>query len=150
MQAANEGSVAADPDDQVKSIGIRIDLKQEQESNPFVEEAYSHRTFFSRLHHFVLMSDAFVVMPGGIGTTLEALMIWQLLQVRKLDETPFILVGSMWQGLLDWAHSYMLHSQTPMVDPADITIPQCVEKYEDAIAILQTSQQHWQQQKPEE
>lgn len=50
MQAANEGSVLADPDDQVKSIGIRVDLKQEQVTNPFVEETYCHRTFFSRLH----------------------------------------------------------------------------------------------------
>ncbi len=147
MQAANEGSVMADPDDQVKSIGIRIDLKQEQETNPFVEEAYCHRTFFSRLHHFVLMSDAFIVMPGGIGTTLEAFMIWQLLQVRKLDQTPFILVGSMWQGLIDWVKTHMLDDKTPMVDPADITIPHCVERYEDAIAILQASHQQWQQLK---
>ena len=145
MQAANEGSVLADPDDQVKSIGIRVDLKQEQAANPFVEEAYCHRTFFSRLHHFVLMSDAFVVMPGGIGTTLEALMIWQLLQVRKLDQTPFILVGSMWQGLLDWANMAMLQNHTPMIDPADITIPQCVEHCDDAIAILQTAHHRWQQ-----
>ncbi|MBT9315902.1 LOG family protein [Leptothoe spongobia] len=147
MQAANEGSVLADPDDQVKSIGIRVDLKQEQEPNPFVEEAYCHRTFFSRLHHFVLMSDAFIVMPGGIGTTLEALMIWQLLQVRKLDQTPFILVGTMWQGLMDWAETHMLDGKTPMIDPADITIPHCVNRYEDAIAILKTSHHHWQQLK---
>ena len=147
MQAANEGSVLADPHDQVKSIGIRVDLMHEQAANPFVEEVYSHRTFFSRLHHFVLMSDAFVVMPGGIGTTLEAFMIWQLLQVRKLDQTPFILVGSMWQGLLDWAQAHMLDDPTPMIDPTDMTIPRCVERYEDAIAILQASHQHWQQLK---
>ena len=88
MQAANEGSVMADPKDQTKSIGILIDLGFEQDANPFVEQVYQHQTFFSRLHHFVLVSDAFVVAPGGIGTTLEALMIWQLLQVRKLHDTP--------------------------------------------------------------
>ncbi|MGK7894251.1 MAG: LOG family protein [Xenococcus sp. (in: cyanobacteria)] len=67
MQAANEGSVIADPEDLTKSIGIRVDLGFEQETNPFVEQMYHHRTFFSRLHHFVLASDAFVVLPGGIG-----------------------------------------------------------------------------------
>ncbi len=144
MQAANEGSVLADPEDRVKSIGIRVDLTQEQATNPFVEEAYCHRTFFSRLHHFVLMSDAFVVMPGGIGTTLEAVMIWQLLQVRKLDNTPFIMVGPMWQELLDWVQAHMLNGETPMIDPADISIPRCVESFEDAIALLQASQQRWQ------
>jgi len=33
-----------------------------------VTQAYEHKTFFTGLHQFVLMSDVFVVMPGGIGT----------------------------------------------------------------------------------
>ena len=61
--------------------------------NPFVEQAFEHETFFTRLHHFVIASDAFVVVPGGIGTVLEMMMIWQLLQVRHLDDVPLILVG---------------------------------------------------------
>ncbi|HEU4340688.1 MAG TPA: LOG family protein [Candidatus Binatia bacterium] len=48
---------------------------------------------FTRLHQFVLASDAFIVAPGGIGTVLETMMIWQLLQVRHLQDTPLILVG---------------------------------------------------------
>jgi predicted Rossmann-fold nucleotide-binding protein len=47
-----------------------------------MELAFEHRTSFTRLHHFVLASDAFIVAPGGIGTVLETMMIWQLLQVR--------------------------------------------------------------------
>ena len=43
--------------------------------NAFVTQAYEHETFFTRLHQFVLMSDVFVVMPGGIGTVLETMMI---------------------------------------------------------------------------
>jgi len=42
----------------------------------------------------VLASDAFVVVPGGIGTVLEMLMIWQLLQVRHIKDVPLILVGT--------------------------------------------------------
>ncbi len=48
------------------------------------EQAFEHQTSFTRLHQFVLMSDAYIVAPGGIGTVLESMMIWQLLQV----ETP--------------------------------------------------------------
>ena len=54
-----------------RSVGIRVDLPFEQDVNPFVEQAFEHKTFFTRLHHFVLASDAFVVVPGGIGTVLE-------------------------------------------------------------------------------
>ena len=89
--------------DRAQSVGIRVDLPFEQEVNAFVTEAFEHRTFFTRLHQFVLTSDAFVVAPGGIGTVLETMMIWQLLQVRHLQDTPLILVGKMWPGLIEWA-----------------------------------------------
>jgi uncharacterized protein (TIGR00730 family) len=105
MQAANAG---VDLAGEAKSVGIRVDLPFEQEVNPFVELAYEHRTFFTRLHHFVLASDAFVVAPGGIGTVLETMMIWQLLQVNHLQQTPLILVGKMWPGLVAWVREAML------------------------------------------
>ena len=102
MQAANEGAAAAGAPERNRSVGIRVDLPFEQEVNPFVEQAFEHKTFFSRLHHFVLTSDAFVVAPGGIGTVLELMLIWQLLQVRHVHGTPLILVGacgrSWWTG----------------------------------------------------
>jgi uncharacterized protein (TIGR00730 family) len=144
MQAANEGSVAADPDDQSRSIGIRVDLPHEQGVNPFVEQMYCHRTFFSRLHHFVLLSDAFVVLPGGIGTTLEALMVWQLLQVRKLANTPLILVGPMWADLTMWAEQHMLNGEGRLIDPMDISIAQCVKDCDEAIALLRAAHEKWQ------
>jgi hypothetical protein len=55
MQAANEGAASANPMGQGRSVGIRVHLPFEQEVNAFVGEAYEHRTFFSRLHHFVLV-----------------------------------------------------------------------------------------------
>lgn len=143
MQAANEGSVKADPENQTKSIGIRVDLDFEQETNPFVEQVYLHRTFFSRLHHFILLSNAFVVVPGGIGTALEALTVWQLLQVRKLYDTPLIMVGPMWSDFSAWAQNYMVDVDPPMADPADMTIPQCVADCEEAIELLRKAHAKW-------
>jgi predicted Rossmann-fold nucleotide-binding protein len=88
MQGANEGARAAQASQGVQSIGIRVHLPFEQNVNPFVEQAFEHATFFTRLHHFVLMSDAYIVAPGGLGTLLESMMIWQLLQVRHLFDMP--------------------------------------------------------------
>src|SRR6476469_3153155 len=124
MQAANEGVDAAGSS---KSMGIRVDLPFEQEVNPFVELAYEHRTFFTRLHHFVLASDAFIVAPGGIGTVLETMMIWQLLQVRHLEQTPLILVGKLWPGLVEWVRDSMLNFETPLINKEDVNIPVCVD-----------------------
>jgi uncharacterized protein (TIGR00730 family) len=133
MQAANAG---VDLAGEAKSMGIRVDLPFEQEVNPFVELAFEHRTFFTRLHHFVLASDAFIVAPGGIGTVLETMMIWQLLQVHHLERTPLIMVGKMWPGLIEWVRDAMLSFETPLIDPADVDIPICVANSDEAIAII--------------
>jgi len=141
MQAANEG--AAVWQKQVQSVGIRVDLPFEQDVNAFVTEAFEHRTFFTRLHQFVLTSDAFVVAPGGIGTVLEAMLIWQLLQVKHLENTPLILVGKMWPGLIDWARRAMLSSDPPLAAIDDIAIPRCVASGDEAIEILRERHAAW-------
>jgi uncharacterized protein (TIGR00730 family) len=141
MQAANEGAATAPGRSQ--SVGIRVDLPFEQEVNAFVTEAFEHRTFFTRLHQFVLASDAFVVAPGGIGTVLETMMIWQLLQVKHLADTPLILVGRMWPGLVEWARNSMLSTDPPLANADDLAIPRCVANADEAIALLRESHAAW-------
>jgi uncharacterized protein (TIGR00730 family) len=140
MQAANEGARSAGASG---SVGIRVELPFEQDVNPFVEQAFEHETFFTRLHHFALASDAFVVVPGGIGTVLETLMIWQLLQVRHMDNVPLVLVGKMWQGLVDWARTSMLDPRLALANDEDLRIPQCVETADEAIAMVRTLHTDW-------
>jgi uncharacterized protein (TIGR00730 family) len=144
MQAANEGAELLP--EAAQSVGIRVDLPFEQEVNPFVELAFEHKTFFTRLHHFVLASDAFIVAPGGIGTVLETTMIWQLLQVRHLDHVPLILVGKMWPGFVEWARTQMLSYETPLASPEDFNIPQCVETGDGAIALIREHHAKWSQE----
>src|SRR6478736_6336859 len=140
MQAANEGARVAGT---TGSMGIRVDLPFEQHANPFVEQAFEHETFFTRLHHFVIASDAFVVVPGGIGTVLETLMVWQLLQVRHVDNVPLILVGKMWRGLVDWAGKSMLDPAMPLASAEDIALPVCVDTADEAIALVRELREKW-------
>ncbi len=139
MEAANEGAKRADPDGQARSLGIRVELPFEQGANDFVTQSYEHRTFFTRLHQFALMSDAFIVVPGGIGTVLETLMVWQLLQVRHLENTPLILVGKMYEDLVAWTRDAMLRPELPLASPEDINLPQCLT---DVPAILRVIREH--------
>lgn len=143
MQAANEGAQEAEAAGRIQNIGIRVELPFEQAVNPFVEQAFEHETFFTRLHHFVLVSDAFIVAPGGIGTVLESMMIWQLLQVRHLHDTPLILVGKMCQGLVDWASEQMLRPGFELASAEDMNIPVCVETADEAIAIVREHHARW-------
>ena len=141
MQAANEGAAAVPGSS--KSVGIRIELPFEQDVNAFVTQAFEHRTFFTRLHQFVLSSDAFLVAPGGIGTVLESMLVWQLLQVRHIENTPLIFVGRMWPGLVEWARASMLSVDPPLANPEDFEIPQCVADADDAIAIIRKQRERW-------
>src|SRR5258705_4049332 len=143
MQAANEGVHQADPEAKKGSMGIRVDLPFEQEVNAFVTEAFEHGTFFTRLHHFVLVSDAFIVVPGGIGSVLETMMIWQLLQVRKLHNTPLILAGKMYADLVQWCKSNMLREDCPLASAKDMEIPICVEDGPGILRIIREHHAQW-------
>ena len=136
MQAANEGENLGDGENRTRSYGLPIHLPFEDGANPFVEKMFKHRTFFTRLHHFVQLSSAFVVVGGGIGTTLEALLVWQLLQVEHLEDTPLIFVGKMWGGLVAWAEEHMLAHDPALASPHDLKIPVVVETVDEAIEIL--------------
>jgi uncharacterized protein (TIGR00730 family) len=143
MQAANEGAAAVNAPERNRSVGIRVELPFEQEVNPFVEQAFEHKTFFSRLHHFVLTSDAYVVTPGGIGTVLELMLIWQLLQVKHIHDAPLILVGNMWAELVDWAKKNLLKPELSLASPEDMAIPCCVKTADEAIALLRDHHAKW-------
>jgi predicted Rossmann-fold nucleotide-binding protein len=142
MQAANEGAQST-PIGLGRSVGINIELPFEQTVNPFVEQAFTHRTFFSRLHHFMIASDAFIVTPGGIGSLLELSLAWQLLQVRHLYNTPLILVGKMWKGLVDWAREAMLIEGSELASEVDFQIPHCVSTIEEALVIVRENRAAW-------
>jgi len=143
MQAANEGELLGDVANRTYSIGLNVELPHEQAPNPFVEKLYHHGTFFSRLHHFVQLSSAFVVMRGGIGTTLEALMVWQLCQVGHLKRRPLIMVGEMWRGLVDWGREHWLSDEGDLADAEDMEIPFCVDTVDEAVSIIRGNLEEW-------
>ena len=143
MQAANEGASVVGAPERSRSVGIRIELPFEQDANPFVQQTFEHKTFFTRLHHFVLTSDIFIVAPGGIGTVLELTMVWQLLQVQHVQNMPLILVGKMWAELVDWAKKNLLSTDPPLASPGDMDIPQCVNTADEAIALVRQHHAKW-------
>jgi uncharacterized protein (TIGR00730 family) len=143
MEAANAGAVEG-KSGKTRSYGLAIHLPSEEAANPFVDKVFRHRTFFSRLHHFIRLSSAFIVMPGGIGTALELFMVWQLLQVKHMKNHPLILVGTMWPGLIEWLQGSML--ERGLVSPTDFDVIKVVGSSDEAIPIIRESHERWLQQ----
>jgi hypothetical protein len=74
---------------------------------------------------------------------LELMMIWQLLQVKHVRDTPLILVGKMYADLVEWARTYLLRPQLPLASPEDLAIPRCVNTADEAIALLREHHARW-------
>jgi len=106
MEAANVG--AKEGSNQSRSYGLHIELPFETDANSHLDVKYHHRRFSSRLDEFMRISHAVVVTPGGIGTMLELFYTWQLMQVGHIAPRPFLLLGGMWEGLLEWMEKYPL------------------------------------------
>lgn len=99
MEAANKGATEA----RGLSVGLNIDLPQEQAVNPYIGKLVSFRYFFVRKLMFVKYAVGFVIAPGGFGTLDELFEATTLVQTRRTPPFPIVLLGSAyWQGLVDW------------------------------------------------
>jgi uncharacterized protein (TIGR00730 family) len=134
MEAANEGAARSRGTKKTKSFGLTIAIPYEK-ANPYLDSVTAHRTFFSRLHHFVRMSQAFVLFPGGIGSALELMMVWQLLQVGFMTERPVILMGDMWRGLVDWMRRDMVPRR--LVNAEDLDLVRLSPSIDEAVSIIE-------------
>ena len=132
MEAANAG--AKDGSSKSKSFGLHVDLPFETSPNEHLDITYHHKRFSSRLDEFMRISHAVIVTPGGIGTILELLYTWQLIQVSHISERPIILVGKMWAGLLEWMKSEPLNKQ--LIDKSDFNNIKIVQNVDEVIVLL--------------
>jgi len=100
MEAANRGAHDAG----AKTVGLNIDLPHEQFPNPYVtpELCFRFHYFALRKLHFLLRARALVAFPGGFGTLDELFETLTLVQTRKIDPIPIVLVGeAYWKRLVD-------------------------------------------------
>jgi uncharacterized protein (TIGR00730 family) len=87
-----------------RSYGLTLDVPTLNEAaNAHLDIKSSHKRFSSRLDEFVRLSHGVVVAPGGIGTMLELMYVWQLQQVGMIEPRPIVLLGTgFWRGFLQW------------------------------------------------
>jgi uncharacterized protein (TIGR00730 family) len=105
MEAANKGALEAG----VMSVGLNIDLPEEQVCNPYTIKSITFRHFFVRKVMLVKYATAFVIMPGGLGTLDELTEVLTLIQTRKIKAFPIVLYDSeFWKGFLDWLKTSVL------------------------------------------
>ena len=134
MEAANKGAKKG----KGLSIGLNIELPEEQSPNRYQDISLEFRYFFCRKMMFVKYSCGYVIMPGGFGTLDELFEALTLIQTKKIRRFPLILYGSeFWGGMLDWISNTLLSNGT--IDKEDIKIFQVVDDPEEAVSIIEES-----------
>ncbi|GMQ96439.1 MAG: TIGR00730 family Rossman fold protein [Gammaproteobacteria bacterium] len=128
MEAANKGACAG----KSASIGLNIELPQEQQGNTYQDISLNFRHFFSRKVMFVKYASAYVVLPGGFGTLDELAEILTLVATGKTRRIPILLVGSdFWSGLLDWFGKTLVLEGT--IDKAELKLMQVLDKPHEVV-----------------
>ena len=133
MEAGNKGAHLAGG----TSVGLNITLPFEQHDNPYIDpdKSIDFDYFFVRKVMFVKYSQGFVVMPGGFGTLDEFFEALTLIQTKKIDQFPLILVGrSFWSGLIQWVKNTLLEEGN--ISPEDLDLVHVVDTEDEVLAIL--------------
>jgi uncharacterized protein (TIGR00730 family) len=102
MQAACKGHMEGRKSEETHSIGLNIIIPAEQKPNRHLDVKRDFERFSERLDAFMVLSNAVVVAPGGVGTLLELMYTWQLVQVKHICNIPIILMGDEWKQFLKW------------------------------------------------
>ncbi|MAE10351.1 MAG: TIGR00730 family Rossman fold protein [Dehalococcoidales bacterium] len=132
MEAANKGAMRAG----VVSVGLNIELPEEQAGNEFTTKSITFHHFFVRKVMLVKYATAFVIMPGGLGTLDELTEVLTLMQTLTIKPFPVILIDSgFWRGFLDWLKSSALVRN--FVSKEDFSLLRVCDRPEEVGEIVQ-------------
>ena len=132
MEAANRGAAKAG----VTSVGLNIQLPENQVCNVYATKSITFRHFFVRKVMLVKYASAFVIMPGGLGTLDELTEVLTLIQTHKIKPFPVVMYGSQyWKGFLDWLQSVVLVRD--FISKEDLDLLRVCDKPGDVAEVVQ-------------
>lgn len=131
MEAASRGAKEAGG----FTVGCNIVLPEEQKLNPYLDRAVSFDHFFIRKVMLVKYSYAFVVMPGGLGTMDELFEALTLIQTKKIENFPVVLMGSEYYRPFMGVLVKMLRAAT--IDNTDLDLLLMTDSVEEAMSHIE-------------
>lgn len=128
MEAANLGA----REGKGLSVGCNIKLPKEQQPNLYLDKWFICKYFFVRKVLMFKYSDAFIIMPGGIGTLDEFFEALTLIQTKKILDFPIVLFGKDFWGPLTPLFNSMITEGT--IAPEDLNLVLMTDSVEETLA----------------
>lgn len=132
MGAANKGATEVGG----TSIGLNIEIPEEQIPNTYQNLSLHFRYFFVRKVMFLKYANGFIAFPGGYGTMDEFFEAAVLIQTLRQAHFPIILmVSDYWNGLIDWMKAKMFH-ENGFISPEDFDVFTVQDDPDEAVRII--------------
>jgi len=124
-----------------ESVGLNIQLPREQRINPYVKKARAFHYFFTRKVILAASAQAYVYFPGGFGTQDELFEILTLIQTKKSESVPVVLVGKeYWNEWYNWLEN-TVYGEFDAIERRDLEIFHIVDSAQEAFKIIRTSKE---------
>lgn len=118
MEAAHKGA----KDVNGTAVGLTISLPEEQTTNKYVTDELTFHYFFSRKVMLSFVAEAYLFFPGGFGTLDEFFEILTLVQTKKAENIPIILVGEdFWKPIVTYFKDVLLDTYRT-ISPEDMNL----------------------------
>ncbi|MFQ5519295.1 MAG: LOG family protein [Mariprofundus sp.] len=111
--------------------GITLQRFPTPPDNTLHEEIRAH-SFFDRMGGLIEEAQAWLVLPGGLGTLAELAMTWDLIAIHVLEPRPLLLYGDMWEPVIDTLSEQLVVSADHAFDSIQIC-----KTHADVINVLQ-------------
>ncbi|MEY4602070.1 MAG: hypothetical protein RL292_11 [Candidatus Parcubacteria bacterium] len=134
MEGANKGAFEAGGE----SAGLTIQLPREQIINPYLTKHLDFYYFFSRKVCLSFAAEAYIFFPGGFGTLDEFFEVVTLVQTKKIEKVPIILVGhEFWDGMYETMKKELLFRKT--INPEDLSLFTITDDEDEIIEIIKNA-----------
>lgn len=137
MEAGNRGAFEGGGE----SVGIDIELPEEQRRNKYVKTGRGFHYFFTRKVMMSASAQAYVFFPGGLGTLDEFFEIITLIQTEKMEAVPVVCMGhDFWDPLHNWMRTHLVEAYGT-ITPEDTELYSIIDTADEALKILRHSKE---------
>lgn len=129
MEAVSRGAVEAGG----HAIGVTVTSWAARiRPNRWVTEEITTADLFQRISRMIA-ADAYVAMPGGLGTLGEVALTWNLFQTESIPRRPLVLVGREWRDALECLPVGV------RIEPRDLELVQLVGTVDEVVPAIRAA-----------